>query len=311
MMRIILIGTILLVMSFGLTAQQQINNPGFEDWEDVGIGTDEPVHWSSIKTSDNELLNPSAPVVWGKSDDAHSGNASLHLFNRTTFGVVATGTITNGRAHSALPITDGYVFTDIDNDLYHTAFNQRPDSLVGWFKCLPAAGDFATVKFVLHKGYLRLPGEETNIVATAYIELPQQQITTWTRFAIAFDYVSQETPEYFLSVITSGNGYEAVMGSEAWYDDLAFVYNPDNINENTTRTFNAFQDGQLLHIAFDDPSGQPHALKIVNMSGQTLYNKASEMNQRIEIDVSNIAPGLYLIVAQYNNQMITRKIILN
>jgi len=293
-----------------LMAQNQINNPGFEEWEDVGVGTDEPTHWSSIKTSDNELLNPSAPVVWGRSTDAHSGMYSLKLFNVATFGIVASGTITNGQVHTVIPITDGYVFTNEGNDLYHTAFTRRPDSLVGWYKCSPATGDFATVKFVLHKGYLELPGNEANIIATAYIELPQQTITQWTRFSTPFVYVSDENPEYFLSVITSGNGYDAVLGSEAWYDDFAFVYNSDGIEEQTLNHFYALQRGDYLQVDTKNIRAPYCQVSLINMNGQTVVDQSLSANKSDLLPLNHLQAGLYLIVLQYDNHCETQKIIL-
>ena len=59
-------------------SQNQFENGGFEEWEEVGLGPDlmEPVDWSSVKTSDQTSLNNAAPVIWGISNDAHSGNHS-------------------------------------------------------------------------------------------------------------------------------------------------------------------------------------------------------------------------------------------
>ncbi len=300
----------LIAFSLSLVAQNQINNPGFEAWEDVGIGTDEPTHWNSIKTSDNELLNPSAPVVWGRSTDAHSGMYSLRLFNVATFGIVASGTITNGQAHTEIPITNGYVFTNLENELYHTVFTRRPDSLVGWYKCSPASGDFATVKFVLHKGYLALPGDETNIIATAYIELPQQTITQWTRFSTPFIYVSNENPEYFLSVITSGNGYDAVLGSEAWYDDFAFVYNSDGIDEQKPNSFHAYQHGDALQVETSNINARSCQLSLINMTGQTIFSQSIPSEQSSIIPLKQTPKGLYLVVLQYDNHYESQKIVI-
>ena len=48
---------IILVSSISLQGQQ-MQNASFEDWEDAGTVIDEPVNWSSIKTSDaGSLIN--------------------------------------------------------------------------------------------------------------------------------------------------------------------------------------------------------------------------------------------------------------
>jgi len=92
-------------------SQQQLQNPGFEEWEDAGTVRDEPVNWSSIKTSDNDTLNTPAPVVWDISDDAHSGNYSIKLFNVRIWGIMATGILTNGIVHPSFIPDSGYVYT--------------------------------------------------------------------------------------------------------------------------------------------------------------------------------------------------------
>ena len=90
---------LVLIIQAGFS-QTQIDNAGFENWENAGTTVDEPTEWSSIKTSDDATLNGFAPVVWGQSSDAHSGDYSLELINVSTFGVVANGTVTNGRVHA-------------------------------------------------------------------------------------------------------------------------------------------------------------------------------------------------------------------
>ena len=57
-----------------LTAQQ-IENPGFEDWEVIAGPPDftEPVNWSTIKTSDNPAISGLSPFNWERSEDAHNG----------------------------------------------------------------------------------------------------------------------------------------------------------------------------------------------------------------------------------------------
>ena len=104
-----------------LNAQTQPQNPSFEDWEDVGLSVDEPVNWSSIKTSDKTVTNPLAPVVWDISTEAHTGSFSLKLYNVETLGsIVASGTIANGRIHAEFDPEAAYTFTDISDSRWNT-----------------------------------------------------------------------------------------------------------------------------------------------------------------------------------------------
>ena len=294
-----------------INAQQQLQNPGFEEWEDVSIGTDEPVHWSSIKTSDNLVLNGLAPVVWGRSSDAHSGNYSVNLFNVGTLGIVATGTISTGRLHSDMNPELGYGFTDPDDDRWHSVFTDRPDSITGWFKCNPAIGDFGTVKFLLHTGYAELPGNETNYIALAYYELPQEEITQWTRFSAPFVYSSSGNPEYCLAIVTSGNGTQAIHGSTALFDDFEFIYNEASVDEITADQFHAYLVDKQLNIKIEENSHDLYEVSIIDINGRSVLETQVKSGQNTTINVSHLQSGFYIAVANNSRRTFTKKILVN
>ncbi|GAB4329502.1 MAG: hypothetical protein Kow00127_21870 [Bacteroidales bacterium] len=205
---------------------QEIENPGFELCEDAGTVADEPVDWSSIKTSDGgDLINNAAPVVWEQSDIAHTGSYSVKLTNVLTLGtIVATGIITNGRVHAEFDPNASYVYTNPDDARWHTPFSSRPDSVIIWARYLPQGTDTAQVKVLLHKsdGSLPLkPENEANTIAFAQINITGTY-EEWTRFAAPFNYSSAENPEYVLMVLSSGAGTQPVEGSVVFYDDIEF-----------------------------------------------------------------------------------------
>ncbi len=220
-----------------LANTQQIENQGFEQWEDAGTVIDEPVDWSSIKTSDGgSIINNSAPQVWEQGTDAHSGNFSVKLINKTVFGINVTGTMTNGRTHADFNPELGYVFTDTTDERWHTVMNKRPDSLVGWYKYFPQGQDHGQAKALLHVKNGKIPenGTQSNWVGFALFDMqPGQTVDTWTRFSVPFEYYDDRTPDYILLVITSGNGTTPVEGSYVYYDDLAVVGGLQGVNKNS------------------------------------------------------------------------------
>ena len=130
-----------------------MENPGFEYWEEIGFGPDtlEPVEWNSLKTSDGgEFINNVIPVVWYRSTDAHSGMYSVKLVNSPIAGLVAPGTLTNGRVHATLPPSDAYVYTIDSMPEFSTPFTDMPDSLQIWAKFFPDSSDIAHVIVILH-----------------------------------------------------------------------------------------------------------------------------------------------------------------
>jgi len=218
---------ILLLITLSITAkcQHQPENPGFEFWEDVELNTDEPVDWSSIKTSDNDFLSGLAPYVWDQSTDAHSGSYSVKLISQSILTTVAAGIITNGMVHADFNPTNGYVFTNTSDARWNTPFTLTPDSIAVWVKFIPQGSDVGQLKAVLHTGTAKIPDAAmTNYIALAQIDIPDPT-NTWTRFSAPFNYFNNTVPEYILFVL-SGGGASATDNTTIYFDDLELIYNP-------------------------------------------------------------------------------------
>lgn len=302
-----LISTVFIV--FGLFGQQQFQNPGFEQWEDAGTVVDEPVNWSSIKTSDDIFYNNLAPVVWGQSTDAHSGNFSLSLFNVGSL-VIASGTASNGRYHTQLPADSSYVFTDVNDAQWNSPINGRPDSIVGWYKCDASENDFGTVKVMLHNGYGQIPGTEDNAIAIAYLELPSAEITTWTRFSTPFDYFSSETPQYYLAILTSGNGVDAQLGSTALFDDLEFIYNGSSVNELPIQDLDIIMRHNELIIRTTSNSNTPFLFELRDVNGRVVNSGNLNLSGYNNIDINQLQDGLYIATASNSKEFYMSKIMI-
>jgi hypothetical protein len=305
----------LIILSFVFTSisysQTQFENGGFEVWEDVGLGADkmEPVNWSSIKTSDNSGLNTVAPVVWGVSDDAHSGSYSVYLHNVATLGIVATGTLTNGRVHPSLFPDSAWVYTDVNDPNWHSTMTWRPDSVAGWYKSNAAEGDFGTVKVALHKGSLQLPGDETNIVGIAYYEMPPGTVSNWTRFSVPIQYTSSDNPDYQLTVLTAGNGVDAFDGSEIWFDDIEFIYNNSSVEDHLTDNFMVFAFDGKINISVTNTSNDNYGLYVRDIMGRDLYSTKNYKGQSLSIS-EHLKSGIYFVTLIKGNQRISRKVML-
>ncbi len=302
-----IISTCLILASY---SQQQLENPGYEYWEYAGTVKDEPVDWSSIKTSDVPGLNPTAPLVWGQSDDAHTGNYSLKLFNVAIFNIVATGTITNGRVHSDMIPDKGYVFTDPDNAKWHTPFTDRPDSLVGWYKFFPQGEDICQVRAVIHTSSCQIPenGTYSNWVGDAIFYSPSVELSTWTRFSVPFTYHSSNNPEYILLVLNSGNGTTAVEGSIAYFDDLQLIYNPEGLEESMDGEFIVYAYNNSLFLNIQSPEKyQCMIMEVFDLSGRMLIGR-SFTPDRSNVFHVNLKPGIYVCRIQTGIRTINQKL---
>lgn len=257
-----------LFIGFAVFGQEQAENASFESWEDVGLNVDEPVDWSSIKTSDGgALINGFAPYVWDKSTDAHTGNFSLKLYSDEVLGIVAPGMVTNGRAHAELSGV-GWAYTNTGDDRWRTQCTSKPDSVVIWAKFSPVGGDIGQVMAVLHTGEAIIPDETMqNYVAVGNIAIPNAT-TGWTRFSAPFNYINGNEPEYILFVVSTADE-EAHLGSEAYFDDIELIYNDVELDLTVYLEGPYLSNGQMLNDLNPDflPNQQPYSGAPWNYAG--------------------------------------------
>jgi hypothetical protein len=292
---------------------QQLENPGFENWENAGTVKDEPVDWSTIKTSDDPGISAVAPVTFDRSDDSHSGLYSLKLYNLAVFGIVATGAITNGRFHAEFNLDESYSFTQADDPKWHTPFTWRPDSLQGWFKFFPREDDRAQFKVILHVDECKLPENGTfpNWVGMAvYVTEPGVTYDTWTRFSVPFDYYQDIIPEYELTVLNSGDSTTAVDSSYLLVDDLALIYPASGISERRlAEPFLTVSAGKLILDLGDEGEYLDQWFYLVDITGQTVLSVRLAQNQ-VAIP-EQLAKGVYVAVLKGKSRQYSQKVSIN
>ena len=305
---IILITLILPVIFYG----QQLENPGFEYWEDAGTVKDEPVDWSSVKTSDDPFISSVAPVCFDRSDDAHGGNYSLKLYNVSVFGIIATGAITNGRFHADYNLDLAYSFTQQDSAMWNTVFTYRPDSLTGWFKFFPKDEDVAQFKVVLHVDECKLPENGTlpNWVGLAvYVTDHGVTYENWTRFSVPFTYFNENLPEYELTVLNSGDSTDAADSSYLLVDDLQLIYSPSGISSpDIAESFLIVTPDRIL-IKLDHEADYLHQwFYLIDVKGQTVLTKQLASDQVIIPE--DLPEGIYVAVLKNKTRQYVQKIMI-
>jgi len=309
--------TFLLILSLILTtnafSQQQVENPGFEEWEEIGFGPDtlEPVNWSSLNTSDGgDFINEQIPVVWYQSTDAHSGMYSVKLESQDILGLVAPGTLSNGRVHAAVPPTDAYLYTVKDDPQWHTPFTDTPDSLTIWAKYFPQDGDKAQLFAVLHTDTAKIVDPlMTNYIAYANITIPEEQ-SEWTRFSIPFTYLNSEMPEYLLFAFFAGDTYDAKLGSILYLDDVELTKNTTSVENVPNVEHSIYFSNEKLYVKLSNSNfTEKSTLEILNISGQILINK--EFYPRYTNNFKlNLPHGVYICKIKNSEMEITRKIVI-
>jgi hypothetical protein len=308
-----------ILFTLAAAGQSQIENPGFEQWDDIFVSDvdtiREPVNWSSLKTSDHPQLSQLAPVVCERSSDAHSGEYSVKLTNGVEiFGIVPNGVVTNGRVHADLDTELAYMYTDTLDDQWNTPFDARPDSIAGWFNYSPQGEDYLEVKVILHRGFGKQPDADSadNWVGLAKYSSDLDTGGEWIRFSAPFTYFSDNNPEYALVILNSGNGYQPVEGSIALFDDLEMIY-----NSTQTKPY-SFKDPDGFIFAVDKQRlvirGMDHThfqtIRIFDITGKLVWTGTIRADQ-VDISSAHLENGLYLVNLYGKSKTFSQKIMLH
>lgn len=290
------------------TLSQQLENSGFEQWENVGTGEEEPLSWSSTKTSDNSSLNGLAPQVISRSTDAHTGTYAAKLVNKNVpfVNIVANGILTNGIVHTTTNPQDSYVYTDVNSSDHSQPFTSFPDSIVGWYKYAPQGNDVGNIQVLLHGSYGQLPIDaSTSIIALAEFDFSAN--SNWTRFSTPFIYYPTiNNPAYILCNISAGDSTQAVANSELKIDDLELIYNATKIPDESTNSINVTYLND--HLQFSNVVNEIN-YAIYNLQGQLMnIGKIDRYNRNVSITLES---GIYFISIQSKDHHQSIKILVD
>lgn len=296
------------LLIFNGTLAQQLENSGFEQWENVGTGEEEPLSWSSTKTSDNSSLNALAPQVISRTTDAHTGSYAAKLINKNVpfVNVVANGIVTNGIIHTTTNPQDSYVYTDVNSSNHSQPFTSNPDSIVGWYKYTPQGNDLGNIQVLLHASYGQLPIDaSTSVIALADFDFSAN--SNWTRFSTPFVYYPTiNMPAYILCNISAGDSTLAVANSELKIDDLELIYNSNLITNETNNSLKVTYINDFLQFS-----------NITKKMNYTLFNTHGQIVNMGIIDRYNriinmpLKSGIYFISAQSKDYYQTIKLIID
>ena len=290
------------------TSAQQLENSGFEQWENVGTGEEEPLSWSSTKTSDNSSLNGLAPQVISRTTDAHSGSYAAKLINKNVpfVNIVANGIVTNGIIHTTTNPQDSYVYTDVNSSDHSQPFTSYPDSIVGWYKYVPQGNDVGNIQVLLHSSYGQLPIDaSTSVIALAEFDFSSN--SNWTRFSTPFNYYPTiNNPAYILCNISAGDSTQAVANSELKIDDLELIYNTTTISSEETNSLHVTYVNDLLQFS---NVVKEFNYAVYNVQGQLMnIGKIDEYNRNVSI---SLASGIYFISTQNKDHHQSIKLIVD
>src|SRR5690554_3431048 len=246
--RLFNIKSLLLIIATGLLsmstfAQMQIDNSDFEQWDNVGNNSEEPVNWNSFMTANCTLgsfiCGMAQKQQVEQSSDAHSGSFSARIWSRNPIGsTIANGNLTLGQINmgSTTPSSSSnFNYTNTTDPDFNQALTGKPDSLVVWVKYNPVqATSQARISATIHDNYNYRDPEDAaaspHKVAQAILNYGSTN-SQWSRISIPFDYVGPSTDAQYILITftTSSTAGGGSANDEVFIDDLELIYNANEV----------------------------------------------------------------------------------
>ncbi len=245
------------------SAQYQLPNSGFEEWETVTYKTssgEEPIKWSSFLDGSEGILDSKkfksmagVSQLEKSADVKHGGNYCAKIWNREINAVIvkaqAQGNITTGCINmGSTTATDAtgnfnYVgYSDNTREDQNAKFKGRPDAIKFWVK-FKGSKDYGNASiYLLTDGYYQDPDASSN---TSHNKTIQGRLTakkvahakngtiksldSWQEVTIPFTYyddaaVPTQVLASFSTCATPGGGAK---GDEMYLDDIVMIYNSE------------------------------------------------------------------------------------
>lgn len=212
-------------------AQQQIPNSNFEQWENVGSNTEEPIEWNGMKTGEGSLIT-FAPKTLQRSTAIRPGATGQYcarLYTGSALGNTLQGILTTGRVN-VVSTSDAYIYTNTNNAAFNATMTSWPDSLVFWSRYVSGTGsDKALMRAVIHDNfnYQDPPtaASASHVVAELFFEITHSG-AAWVRHSVPFSYTGPATSPAFILLSSASNTGTAHNNDQLFLDDIQLIYNP-------------------------------------------------------------------------------------
>jgi len=269
----------ILALTFAVSVKaQNIPNAGFESWT-PGFGYEDPNSWGTLNAA--SILG--MPISVTKSTERHGGAFSAKVETMST--IDSTGQETP---------SPGFMFIGSVNILQQTgvlgtSFTARPDSLVGWVKCNSVNGDTSGIALQLTKwDAIALTQEQLGFGSF----ITTSTSTSFYRFSVPIEYVSENTPDSISVFVLSsiGNGQ---IGSAIWVDDLSLIYNTSSIGELNSPSFEVFPNPVNDELSIS--SKTVDKMEVYSATGILINHILIDSGLVASYDTKELANGLYLI----------------
>ena len=123
-------------------------------------------------------------------------------------------------------------------------------------------------------------------------------------------YASAATPTTAVVLLSASDGFNSVIGSELWVDDLELVYNPVGIEEEKLDNSTAWYNGNAIVLDLTKSNSKNVHVSVIDLAGKEVYSAKTAGSQKhfIPAYVSN---GLYFVRVSNSTYSHTHKVIVS
>jgi hypothetical protein len=279
----------LILYSTSNIAQELLPNANLETWVTEGE-YEIPEGWETS----NEATYQSPPFNYltvEKTDDAYYGEWAARISSIDILGNVAPGFITTARFDfSVFPLS-----SEINGGIY---FNQRPESISGWYKYAPSVPED---KCIVGAFLFRYPEGEP-IDTVGYVQFESSEVKDeYTYFVSEFIYYNEETPDSLSLTILCTDFDNPIAGSVMYIDNLNIEMPLGNQIPLMTDISNVYPNPNngVFSIHLEEKS----FIQVFTINGQLVYFKQHNAGIN-QINLEGLSKGQYVIKAQNNNKPI-------
>jgi Secretion system C-terminal sorting domain len=290
MKKIVFIALISLAITTNTQAQATPNN-GFEFWSTVpssGLAPayDQPSGWNSL----NSLTAGLGKITCEKTSDAYANNFAIKLITKQVGNQTANGLVTTGNISVATSAVSGGI-----------PYTLRPDSIIGWYKSVPMAGDSAFIEIQLLGA-----GGNTDTVGYAIFRTPGTAVNTYTRFALAITYKKTDDVVKALWILSSSRDNTThIVNSTLYVDNLQLGAGTFELSTNI-ETINTSQlkvgpNPTANNLLVQNPAQEILTIKIYNALG-TEVKSITGTNALFTINTQDLPSGIYFYAIMDKNK---------
>lgn len=324
----VLVAAFLMTTTF---AQNTVPNSGFEQWTNGSFNAyvyAHPQDWTTAIVGNfiTEVFGMQVPIPMTVSfgeqtSDAHSGSSALKLKANTVgipgydqYSFTCPGIAQLGSAEGfSIPMS---LILDLMNGVDST-FDFNNLSSLATLTQLVAPGDACTVTPAQLKMWVKyLPAEGDSMTVMAYTKLGGSfvSVATYTTGATLSEYTQIEVPFDAplaacdtLGIIIMSGGMNTNATTELYVDDVTLSYSVGVQGHEQPKM--SVYPNPASDVLYVEPAVDGwYRCQLLDMMGRVVVN-AGKMEGRLEMNVSGLAPGVYMLRVENNKNQITKKVI--